>query len=236
MRLSVFFFVVVFLTGGRLLAQTQHQSTGWLFLLNNTKISKKWGTYLDMQLRSADKWDNVRNFLFRPGITYYANGKNELTLGYLLNQTYTHTDGPLDRVLSEHRIWEQYVYKHKAARTVIAAHRFRLEHRFIERAGKEELFAQRFRYFARFIIPLEKGVQSFEKGAFVALQNELFFNIQHKDELNHKFFDQNRAYAAAGYRFSKKLDIEAGYLNQAVKGLNNNTVNNVVQLAVYTKF
>ncbi|SDZ82887.1 DUF2490 domain-containing protein [Pedobacter hartonius] len=225
----------LFLFTGNVHAQTQYQNSGWLFLLNNTKISKKWGAYLDMQVRSSDNWAEVRNFLFRPGITYYANGKNELTLGYLLNQTFTHADGTADNVLTEHRIWEQYVYKHKIS-TVIASHRFRVEQRFIERAGKDQLFAQRFRYFARFIIPLTKEMKDFEEGLFVALQNELFFNIQHKNELNHRFFDQNRAYVASGYRVTKNLDIEAGYLNQAVKGLNNNTVNNVVQLAVYTKF
>jgi len=235
MRFPLCLLAFLFLYTGNVHAQTQHQNSGWLFLLNNTKISKKWGAYLDMQVRSADNWSEVRNFLFRPGITYYANGRNELTLGYLLNQTFTHADGTADNVLTEHRIWEQYVYKHKIS-TVIASHRFRVEQRFIERAGKDQLFAQRFRYFARFIIPLEKGMKNFEEGIFVALQNELFFNIQHKNELNRRFFDQNRAYVAAGYRVNKNLDLEAGYLNQAIKGLNNNTSNNVVQLAVYTKF
>jgi len=236
MRISLTFLALIILLGAPVYAQTQHQNSGWLFLLNNTKITNKWGAYLDVQVRSADDWANVRNFLFRPGITYYANGKNELTLGYLLNQTFTHMDGAADNVLTEHRIWEQYVYKHKAATTIIAQHRFRLEQRFIERAGSDQLFAQRFRYFARFIIPLKKGAKNFEEGLFVALQNELFFNVQHKNELNGSLFDQNRAYVAAGYRLNKNFDIEAGYLNQSIKGLNNNTSNNVVQLALYTKF
>jgi len=236
MRISLSLLVLVFLMTAATHAQTVQQNSGWLLLLNNTKISTKWGTYLDVQLRTADNWGSVRNLLFRPGITYYVNGKNELTFGYLLNQTYTHTDELQDNVLTEHRMWEQYVYRHKAAATVIAQHRFRVEQRFIERAGKDHLFAQRFRYLARFIIPLEKGAKNFEKGYFVALQNELFFNIQHKNELNHKLFDQNRAYIAGGYRVNKHLDLEAGYLNQAIKGLNNNTINSVVQLALYTKF
>jgi len=216
-------------------AQTQHQHTGWLFMLNNTKISDKWGIYTDVQVRSADNWENVRNVLIRPGITYYANAKNEFTLGYLLNQTFTHLDGASNNVLTEHRIWEQYVYKHKIS-AIIASHRFRVEQRFIERSGRDHLFSQRFRYFARFIIPVGKELKAFEEGIFIALQNELFFNLQNKKELNNSFFDQNRAYGALGYRFSKSLDIEAGYMNQAVKGLNNHTNNSIIQLAVYTKF
>lgn len=234
-RLSIFLITILCITSNLLYAQTQSQNSGWLFILNNTKFSKKWGVYVDLQVRTADQWGSVRNFLFRPGITYYLNDHNEFTLGYLLNNTFLGLEGNADNVLTEHRIWQQYVYKHKLS-TMSVAHRFRLEQRFIDRLGKDELFAQRLRYFVRFILPLEKGKQNFDKGFFAALQNELFFNVEGNKELNDHLFDQNRAYLAAGYRFSKKLDIEAGYLNQFVKGLNNNTINNVIQLAVYTKF
>lgn len=234
MRVYFSFFVILFICSSAH-SQTQHQSSGWLMFMNNTKINKHWGGYLDMQLRSGHQWENVRHILVRPGVTYYVNNRHELTLGYLLNNTYTHLNGTADNVLTEHRIWQQYIFKHKIS-NVNATHRFRLEQRFIERAGKDELFAQRLRYFVRFIIPLEKEVKNFEEGFFAALQNELFFNVQHKNELNHKIFDQNRAYVAGGYRFSKALDIEAGYLNQSIKGLQNNTINNVIQLAIYTRF
>lgn len=235
MRFAFSLLAALFLITASSTAQTVNQNSGWLFLLNNTKISDKWGAYVDVQVRSADDWKNVRNFLFRPGVTYYANSNNEFTLGYLLNQTFLHTDGASDNTLTEHRIWEQYVYKQKLS-TIGVSHRFRLEQRFIERAGNNDLFSQRLRYFVRFILPLQKNKQTFTEGLYAALQNELFFNLQNKDQLNKKLFDQNRAYLALGYRASKKLDLEIGYLNQAIKGLSNNTVNNVVQLAIYTKF
>jgi len=235
--MRLYFFLLAFLSVlcTHVTAQTDQQNSGWLFLLNNTKISEKWGAYMDIQVRSADKYDHVRNLLFRPGITYYASDKHEITLGYLLNETFIRLPETSDYSLTEHRIWEQYVFKHKI-KAISASHRFRLEQRFIERNNTDDLFAQRFRYFFRFLIPLEKGVIKFEKGLFLAIQNEIFLNIQHKDQLNGQLFDQNRAYAAAGYRFSKKLDIEAGYMNQSSKGINYNTANNIIQLAVYTKF
>lgn len=235
MRFAFSLLAALFLITASLTAQTVNQNSGWLFLLNNTKISDKWGAYVDVQVRSADEWKEVRNFLFRPGVTYYANSNNEFTLGYLLNQTFLDVNGASDYTLTEHRIWEQYVYKQKLS-TISISHRFRLEQRFIERTGNDDLFSQRLRYFVRFILPLQKNKQTFTEGPYAALQNELFFNLQNKDQLNNKLFDQNRAYLALGYRTSKKLDLEIGYLNQAVKGLNNNTVNNIVQLAVYTKF
>jgi len=220
-------------------AQTVSQNTGWLFFLNSTKFNDKWGLHFDFQLRSQNNWDGVRNVLVRPGITYYINKNSNATLGYLYTPTFLQDNligsNSFKNTLTEHRIWQQYIYSHQPWKGATLSHRFRLEQRFIERQT-DDLFAQRFRYFFRLIQPLQKQEGAFTKGTFVALQNELFFNIQSKDQLNGSLFDQNRAYLAIGYRVSKSFDIEAGYLNQAVKGASANTVNNVVQLALYTRF
>ncbi len=218
-----------------LFAQTSQQSSGWLFLLNSTKFNEKWGLHFDLQLRSADEFNYLRNVLIRPGLTYYINKNNNVTLGYLLNTTKIETSGVGDINLLEHRIWEQYILTHKI-NSVFASHRFRLEQRFIGQAVGDDIFSQRFRYFFRLIQPLQAKQETFTKGAFVALQNEVFLNIQNKNQLNKSIFDQNRAYLAAGYRFSKKVDVEVGYLNQFSNGLNSSTMNNVVQLALYTRF
>lgn len=223
-----------------LFAQTLSQNTGWFMFVNSTKFNDKWGMHFDLQLRSEDNWDGLRNLLVRPGVTYFINKNANATVGYLFTQTYLPNDilvgaAPQKSTLTEHRVWQQYIYNHQPWKGAALSHRFRLEQRFIERQS-DDLFSQRLRYFFRLIQPLQKQESAFTKGAFVALQNELFFNVQNKDELNGSAFDQNRAYLAAGYRFSKKVDIEAGYLNQALNGRTNNTINNVVQLALYTRF
>lgn len=215
-------------------SQTRQQHSGWLFILNSTKFNDKWGGHLDVQLRSEDNWDGVRNFLFRPGITYYINKNSNATLGYLLANTYLSGDGFKNNTLTEHRIWEQYILTHKI-KTLNLQHRFRLEQRFME-TSQGDVFAQRLRYFFRFVLPVGNKQEPFTKGPFAALQNELFFNVQNKSKLNNHVFDQNRAYGAVGYRFSKSFDLEAGYMNQALKGTANNTMNNIVQLAIYTRF
>lgn len=233
--LAIFSFTALLLQ-----AQTVTQNTGWLLFLNSTKFNEKWGLHFDFQLRSQNNWDGVRNVLVRPGITYYINKSSNATLGYLYTPTFLQNNSVVGGVspkstLTEHRIWQQYIYSHQPWKGAALSHRFRLEQRFIERQT-DDLFAQRFRYFFRLVQPLQKQEGAFTKGVFAALQNELFFNIQNKDQLNGSLFDQNRAYLAIGYRVSKSFDIEAGYLNQAVKGASANTVNNVVQLALYTRF
>lgn len=234
MRLYILLITFLCTASTTLLAQTIKQHSGWLFLLNNTKINEKWGAYMDIQLRSSDQFEEVRNLLIRPGVTYYINPRNEATLGYLYNQTYA-ISGTGPGNLTEHRIWEQYILKHKLIGANFS-HRFRLEQRFIERLHADNLFTQRFRYFFRFMLPLQKNKSSFEKGPFAALQNEVFLNLQHKNELNGYVFDQNRAYIAAGYRFGPQLDVELGYMNQSSKGIIRNTMNNITQLALYTRF
>lgn len=228
-----------------LYAQTVNQNTGWFMFLNSTKFNDKWGLHFDLQVRSDNNWNRVRNVLVRPGITYYINKKSNATLGYLYTPTFL---PKLDitpvgeevmvrhkNTLTEHRIWQQYIYNQQPWKGAALSHRFRLEQRFIERQT-DDLFSQRFRYFFRLVQPLQKQEGAFTKGMFAALQNELFFNVQNKKQLNSSLFDQNRAYLAVGYRVSKSFDIEAGYLNQAIKGANANTVNNVAQLALYTRF
>lgn len=228
-----------------LYAQTNQQNTGWFMFLNSTKFNDKWGMHFDLQLRSEDNWDRLRNLLVRPGVTYYINKNSNATVGYLFTQTYLPHLYPVFAsgttpyepkfTLTEHRIWQQYIYNHQPWKGAALSHRFRLEQRFIERQT-DDLFSQRFRYFFRLVQPLQKQAGAFEKGMFVALQNEFFLNLQNKDELNGSTFDQNRAYLAVGYRVSKAFDIEAGYLNQAIKGASVNTMNNAIQLALYTRF
>lgn len=213
-------------------AQTQIQNSGWLAFFNSAKLNDKWGIHFDAQFRSADNWSYLRNVLIRPGITYFINSSSNVTAGYLYVNT--HTQLPTgDSNLQEQRIWEQYIYNHKIKSTFIA-HRLRLEQRFIETSG-DDLFAQRLRYFVRAVQPLQKQPE-FSKGLFIALQNELFFNVQNKDDLNGSLFDQNRFLLGLGYRLSRKVDVEAGYLNQYINGATTNTSNRVAQLALYTRF
>ncbi len=70
----------------------------------------------------------------------------------------------------------------------------------------------------------------------MALQNEVFVNIQHKERASNSFWDQNRSYVSFGYRFSKKVDAELGYQYIYSKNPDGNLRNNVFQLAVYTDF
>jgi len=121
-------------------------------------------------------------------------------------------------------------------------------------------YAGRIRYFARTVLPLtshrsggasanplhngtspssmtqSSAPAPFTKGFFAAVQNEIFFNIGDTTPVNGKLFDQNRAYLAAGYRWSRQFDTEIGYMNQYISGTGSNSTNNhILQVATYLR-
>lgn len=215
-------------------AQTNELS-GWAAWFHTQKFNDKWGASCDGQFRTAHQASFLKNILLRPSVNYYFDKSKHLDLGY----AYVTANGRASGVPTfrpEHRIFEQFIIAHKVGHNIGLSHRFRLEQRFLGKtATQTNVFAQRLRYFVRGVIPLNKDAV-FANGTFVALQNEAFANIQNKDKINKHLFDQNRAYTAFGYRFSKMVDLEAGYMNQYIKQAETYTINHVVQVALYTRF
>lgn len=213
-------------------AATVEQESAWAAWFNTTRFNPTWGLTSDVQFRSSDHWEDLQNVLLRPGITYYADARNNFTVGYAWIGTFNRPSGDVE----EHRVWQQWIHTQSLRRAALA-HRLRLEQRFVEPApGQDRRYSQRLRYFLRAVIPLEQSGSAFERGFFAALQNEIFLNVQHRDAVNGSVFDQNRAYLAAGYRLGPRFDLEIGYLNQAVRGQVDDTRNHVLQFALYTRF
>jgi len=134
--------------------------------------------------------------------------------------------------MREHRVYEQYLYNFKLKKVEMNV-RARLEQRFIREDGIA--FSQRARAFISAQIPLVANAD-FSKGLYAAVQNELFVNVQHKDLVNHHLFDQNRPYGSIGYRWSKKIDTEVGYMYWFQKEDDGDYRRNIIQLMVTTSF
>jgi hypothetical protein len=223
---------------------SQSQFTGWLASFNTFKTGKKTSIHFDAQVRSSDEFKQVQTILLRPGFNFHIRKNITLTAGYAFIANRARVGGANDLAI-EHRIWEQLIITQKIKSGVLA-HRLRLEQRILPvldvdggdvvTSGYTTMFG-RLRYFARGLIPVgNKGSNSFTEGPFLALQNEVFVNIFNRDKVNGKFFDQNRAYLAIGYRLNPKADLEIGYLNQYVNGAGKAFTNNhVVQVAGYLR-
>ncbi len=216
------------------LADTRQQHSGWAAWFNTDRINEKWGFISDVQLRSGDDLENVQNLLIRPGVTYFLNGQNNVSMGYAYNAT---LNNPGDNLI-EHRIWRQYIHTNTYWTRAAVTHRFRLEQRF-SRAGEPQrsavLTAPALFLSAR-SLSLRADKASFTTGPFFAFQNEVFLNVQHDENANGELFDQNRILLAGGYRLSSRYDLELGYLNQYINGRASDIDESSSQLALYSRF
>ncbi|TLU94271.1 DUF2490 domain-containing protein [Dyadobacter sediminis] len=208
------------------------EHNGWVFWSHEQKLAEKWQFSYDMQLRSADRFDYANTLLIRPGIGYKIRENQTVTLGYTYFGTWEKEDDKLEYE-PENRIFEQFEIRNKF-KNIPVTNRFRFEQRFMH-MQQEKIFAQRIRYYIQALIPVAAN-PDFTKGIYVCLQNELFLNVQGNEQSGRRFFDQNRPYAGTGYRFNKKLDLEAGYMLRYIIQEDKNVRNNIFQLSIKSSF
>lgn len=226
------------------------RNSGWAMSMNTFNINEKFTFFFDAQLRSNDNWIHPETFIFRPAIGYALNKNTILSLGVaaVTNWRELPYTGPADEQImvrdgvSDNRIWQQLVVNKKYGNSTLQ-HRLRLEERglgSLETDGKEIIvkdrkFNARFRYFTRWIKPFAQAPK-FQKGPYLALQNEFFLNLIGAQYANNKLFDQSRTFGGIGFRLSKELDIELGYMLQVVvRNNNDNITNHIAQVTTFLR-
>ncbi len=175
----------------------------WLIYFGNKQVSDKWNWHNEVQYRNYNFIGDLEQLLLRTGMGYNLTpGNNNVLLGYgfIRSENYIgSTDAKL--VVNEHRIYQQYIVKHKLSRLALQ-HRFRLEERFVE-----DDFSMRARYF----LGLNYGLTNKEiidNTFYLSVYNELFMHLESES------FDRNRLYGGLGYKLNSKLKFELGYMNQ----------------------
>jgi hypothetical protein len=212
-------------------AQT-NQYSGWLTWAHQQKLTNKLSFSFDAQLRSASSFDGLQTVLFRPGITYLIQKNITSTIGYGFVGTKVYDVTLPKDFLIEHMVWEQLIYNYKLHNLNMAS-RIRLEQRFIEQQ-KTSVFSERLRIFTKMTTPLSTS-RLMSKGIYFALQEELLFNLNNKEQLNNHFFDQNRAFIGLGHQFNSNISLEGGYQNIYTLNKNNQVDKHILQFSLFTK-
>jgi len=207
------------------------ETKGWFFLSHTQKISKKFDLLADAQLRSANRLSYLNTLLLRAAANYKFNDKHAVALGYANKRDWEREDQGTS-ITVENRIYEQYLFSFKYDHTEFTL-RARLEQRWIKDDGVN--FSQRSRAFISAQIPLIADT-AFTRGLYTGIQNELFLNVQHKQRVNNRLFDQNRSFISLGYRWNKKVDTEIGYQYWYQKEMENAYRRNVLQVMITTNF
>lgn len=157
---------------------------------------------------------DLEQLILRTGVGYnLSENNNNILLGY----AYVHSEpyiGNSDKKTEteEHRIYQQFITRQAHGRFVLQ-HRYRFEQRFIE-----DDFRMRVRYFLGANIALTHK-QMEDKTLYLSLYNEIFINTKKT------YFDRNRLYGGLGYRFSKHVRTEIGFMNQTTNTVSRNQLN-----------
>ncbi|MES2732291.1 MAG: DUF2490 domain-containing protein [Bacteroidota bacterium] len=193
--------------------QVRDHSQAWFGYFNQTRLSNKWGIWLDVHARRTDFMDRWNTMMIRPGVTYYINDHVRFTAGYAYVAQYPASG--LNTVRPEHRPWQQILWTSRSKR-LQTQQWIRLEERFIGKVVNDQLldgynFNWKIRYLLNLMVPLNRDFIE-PKTLFFAFNDEIHINAG--KNITYNYFDQNRLFVGLGYQFSKTLNAQLGYMNQ----------------------
>lgn len=199
-----------------------YNNAGWLMYFGNHKITNRIGLHAEAQWRRSEFFAEQKQLLLRAGMNVYTGNKSFLTAGYAYIKTHPYGDLPSPVSFPEHRIWEQFQLKTAVSKIEMIC-RFRLEQRYVYSPTlnkteniyetKNSVYTNRFRLLTRVSIPFS-GKEIVDNAFYFSAYDELFINFGKNVAAN--VFDQNRLYAALGYKVPELGRIELGYLYQTI--------------------
>lgn len=197
--------------------QIDSQFNSWWMYFGNHRLTENWGLHTEYQWRRHDGLADWQQSLMRVGVDRFLAGGAMLSGGYGWIESYPYGEQPIGSQFTEHRIWQQLILKNRIGRFYIH-HRYRLEQRFLENVGAGESdpqyrFRQRARYRAMVSVPLSRKAME-DNTLFLALYDEVFLGFG--KGIGSNVLDQNRLFAAFGWRFNSRVSLQLGYLNHMV--------------------
>ena len=176
----------------------------WFTYSGNHSLSEKISINTYAQIWQYEVGENFNFLLLNTGINYHISSKFKATLSY----GYADIDSGFNTNTShtfENRLYEQIAFKHNIKKLPIS-HRLRMEQRFLNKL-ETNVTKHRLRYRISTKINLNKSF-------FVCLNNEILSTLQKKTNT------ENRFYTALGINISKSSNLQFGYLNRKINGLN----------------
>lgn len=203
--------------------QYANNFNAWYMYFGDHKFSEHWGVHLEAQLRRNGAVAAPQQLLLRTGLNYHFNPSVFATVGYCFVETSPYGDFPVKADFPENRIWEQLQMKSQQGRFEWV-NRLRLEQRLVKSPVATQadptkfepgdaVYTNRFRLLNRVSIPF-KGTTIGDKSLYFTAYDEVLFSFGKNVAAN--ALDQNRAYAAFGYKIPKLGRLELGYMYQTI--------------------
>jgi len=214
--LIIVFSISIISVKAQTIRNTKTSSQIWAGYFNQSRISKRWGFWLDAQIRTTDNFvDSMVSLVFRPGLTYYFNDNNRATAGYAYMIHYP-ANNPGTISQPEHRFWQQFQWSINTKKARITQ-RIRLEERFRRKFESANELAND--YYFNYRIRLNLAMQipllgnAYKKGSLSALiSDEVMINFG--KQVVYNYFDQNRFLVGFNYYTDDNNTIFLGYMHQ----------------------
>lgn len=218
---------------------TRENLNAWVTVTGDVRLSRRWFFDYDASVRRSGPWDEMQAILPRASVRYQPNSSIRFNWGYAFSEVWPYGKLPNAFRSPEHRMWEQVQLAQTVGRVAVT-HRYRLEQRWLGRVALEDgeeqvqnwVRTNRFRYRVQGTLPLQ-GKTLDDREFYVAGNAEVFLNWGANVQYN--VFDQNRMSLALGRRFSDKLRVEVGYLEQLAEKSNGRLLerNHTILLGFY---
>ena len=212
---TLFFFMSNFLLA-------QKNSLGsWNIVNLKYTINEKWSFFGEAQIRSLSFYNQFHYHEYKAGVNYKAHPNVLLTLAAGNYDTYKEGGNfKLPKNNDEFRIWPQITLTQFIKKLKIDQ-RYRAEFRFTKNG-----YRNRYRYRAGISYPFGNSKKGY-KPFLINASNEIFFTDKEP------YFERNRLLVSLGYKLSKQLAVQVGYLHQFDYKINDETGRDFLQLGLY---
>lgn len=188
--------------------QFRGQLGSWNIISLRKDINEKWEFYGEAQLRSLSLYSEFHYYEVKAGMQYSFDSVFSILAGGGSYNTYSPGDNfnlPIQN--QEIRSWVELRMRQQLKRLSFD-HRYRAEQRFTSNG-----YRNRFRYRLSLTIPINNP--EIKVGTyFFQSWNEIFFTDREP------YFERNRLYLGGGYRLTKALTLQTGYIHQFDYNLN----------------
>jgi hypothetical protein len=194
---------------------TTHYERVWMGAFNQTRLSNKWGLWVDAHLRTQDGWVNGFSQAFvRLGLTYYITDVTKVAAGYAFVHEFPGV-GHKNIATYEHRPWQQIQWhtayaKNRMMQWLRLEQRYRRKLKNDDELGVGYNFNWRLRYNIWYEIPFHKS-GLVPKSWSVILNDELHVNFG--KAIVYNVFDQNRLFVGVKYQLTPHSNLQVGYMN-----------------------
>lgn len=221
-RRTIFAIGIVVGFGNNAFAQSSDLGS-WNIANIRYHFDDKWSLFGEAQVRSLEFYNHFYYYEYKGGATYKIDKNTAVSLAAGSYQTYQ--DGGnfvLPKRNDEFRIWPQLIMNQSIGKLKIEQ-RYRAEFRFTSNG-----YRNRFRYRLSIAYPFGKAKDKYQPYQ-ISLSDELFFSD------NAPFFERNRFAFSFGYKPSRTIMLQAGYLHQFDYKIDNEIGRDFLQITFSTE-